>query len=100
MKVINLKQLTREELAELEQLADHSLFNCRNCGNEETTIKCFSAQKLVELEKSRILICQQEIKRTSSCRNLHIENECLAYSGQYCWQHCGLENSNQVCPSH
>jgi predicted RNA-binding Zn-ribbon protein involved in translation (DUF1610 family) len=84
MKVIKLSQLTSEELAELEQLADHSLFECQNCGNEGTLIKCFQSKKLEELEKERQIICQQEIKRTKSCKNLHIENECLEYSGQYC----------------
>lgn len=116
MKTINLNQLTSEELAELEQLADHSLFECRNCGNQGTTIKCYNSKKLEELEKERQIICQQEIKRVSSCRNLHIENECLEYSGQYCWHKCwsncscwkcnpdnpnsSAHSSTEICPTH
>ncbi|CAG8832818.1 24231_t:CDS:2, partial [Racocetra persica] len=75
MKIINLEQLTDEELVELKQLTDHSLFECRNCGNQGTSLKCSFAKKLEELERERKIICQQKIKRTQSCRNLHIENE-------------------------
>lgn len=102
MKKINLNQLTSQELAKLEQLADHSYFWCRNCGNERTSIKCFKAKELEELEKTRQIICQQPIKRVGSCRNLHVENECLAYSGQHCWNNCDLdqENSSKVCLKH
>jgi predicted RNA-binding Zn-ribbon protein involved in translation (DUF1610 family) len=84
MKIINLNQLNIKELAELEQLADHSLFECRNCGNEGTPFKCSQSKRLELIENERKIICNQQIKRVESCRNLHIENECLAYSGQYC----------------
>ena len=65
---VNLNQLTSEGLTELEQLADHSLFECRNCGNERTSIKCFQSKKLAELEREEdnFANLQQELSKSQT----------------------------------
>ena len=73
-----------ETLLKIE--AGHSLYNCQIC--KIGMKKCKFAQIREKRESKMEILCRQGIKRTSSCRNLHIENECLEYPGQYCWNYC------------
>ena len=84
----------------LEKEVGHSLFECKRCGNQGSLIKCKFAEFREKRESGMKIICQQKIKRTKSCRNLHVENECLEYPGQFCWHNCNSNNSNYVCPKH
>jgi hypothetical protein len=71
-----------ETLLKMEE--GHSLFECQKCNLKGTTTKCKFAQIREERENKIEILCHQTKKRTRSCRNLHIKNECLEYAGQYC----------------